>query len=193
MNGASPVSWIGIAAIVVAVLQLRRAWGLPRRSVMQNGIGWALMLTGAVFALAGDGAWGLTVAALGGMATAALLITHAGWMSPRSKARAPDRRAHILPEGDEPRHILRRLLTFLLVVPLGFAASLLAALGARALAGMAGWNDADGNAMALLLLPVFWSFLIFWLLMRPRRREQFAWLAAPAITGLGLVWIGGAL
>ena len=193
MTGASPLSWIGIAAIIVAVLQLRRAWGLPRRSAVQNAIGWALMLAGAALALAGDGAWGLAVASLGGMTTAALLIAQAGWMSPRSKARSSDRRAHMLSEKGEPRHIGRRLLTFLLVVPLGFAASLLAALGARALAGMAGWSDADGNVMALLLLPVFWGILAFLLLMLPSRREQFAWLAAPAIAGLGLIWIGGTL
>lgn len=193
MTGASPLTWIGIAAIVVAVLHLRRAWGLPSRSAVQNAIGWALMLGGMVLALAGDGAWGLAVASLGGMTTAALLIAHAGWMSPRSKARASDRRAHMLPESGEPRRIGHRLLTFLLAVPLGFAASLLGALGARALAGMAGWNDADGNAMALLLLPVFWGILAFWLLMRQSRREQLVWLAIPAAAGLGLIWIGGAL
>jgi hypothetical protein len=42
---------------------------------------------------------------------------------------------------------------------------------------MAGWSDADGNAMALLLLTV-WALLAFWLLMRPGRREQLIWLAA---------------
>lgn len=193
MTGASPLVWIGIAAIVAAVLQLRRAWGLPRRSAGQNVIAWALMLAGAVLAVAGEGAWGLAVASLGGMATAALLIAHAGWMSPRGKARASERRVHMLPEGGEPRQIGRRLLTFLFTVPLGFLASLLAVLGARALVGMAGWSDADGNAMAFLLLPVLWALLAFWLLMRPGRREQLIWLAAPAAAGLGLIWIGGAL
>jgi hypothetical protein len=182
-----------MAAIVAAVLQLRRAWGLPRRSAAQNAIAWALMLAGAVFALAGEGAWGLAVASLGGMTAAVLLIAHAGWMSPRSKARASERRVHMLPESGEQRQIGRRLLTFILTVPLGFLASLLAVLGARVLVGMAGWSDADGNAMALLLLPVVWALLAFWLLMRPGRREQLIWLAAPAAAGLGLIWIGGAL
>lgn len=193
MTEASPLVWIGIAAIIAAVLQLRRAWGLPRRSAVQNAIGWVLMLAGAVLALAGDGAWGLAIAALGGMATAVILLAHAGWMSPHNKARASDRRVHMLPESGEPRHIGRRLLTFLFVVPLGFAASLLAALGARALAGMAGWSDADSNVTALLLLPVLWGILAFWLLMQRSRREQLAWLAAPAAAGLGLIWIGGVL
>jgi len=182
-----------MAAIVAAVLQLRRAWGLPRRSAVQNATAWALMLAGAVLALAGEGAWGLAVASLGGMTAAALLIAHAGWTSPRGKARASERRVHMLPGSGEPRHIGRRLTTFLFIVPLGFAASLLAVLGARALAGMAGWSDADGNAMTFLLLPLLWALLAFWLLMRPSRREQLAWLAAPAAAGLGMIWIGGVL
>lgn len=193
MTGAAPLVWAGMAAVVAAVVQLRRSWGMPRRSTVQNGIAWALMLAGTVLSLAGEGAWGLAVASLGGMATAALLIAHAGWVAPRGKARASERRAHMLPESGEPHHVGRRLLTFLFVVPLGFAASLLAALGMRALAGMAGWSDADGNAMALLLLPVLWALLAFWLLMRPGRREQLVWLALPATVGLGLIWIGEAL
>lgn len=187
-----PLVWIGGAAIIAAVLQLRRAWGLPRRSVTQNLVAWALMLAGAMLALAADGAWGLAVAALCGMATALLLIAIAGWTSPRGRARASERRAHIFSDKGEPRQLGRRLLTFILAVPMGFAASLLAALGARALAGMAGWSDADGNAMALLLLPVFWGFLIFWLLMHQGRREQCAWLFVPAAAGLALIWMGGA-
>jgi hypothetical protein len=189
----APLVWIGAAGTIAAVLQLRRAWGRPRRSAAANGIGWALLLVGVAFALAGDGAWGLAVASLAGMTAAALLLAHAGWTAPKGKGRASDRKAHMLPEQGEPLALGRRLLTFLLTVPLAFAASLLAALGARALAGMAGWSDADGNAMTLLLVPLLWGILAFWLLMLPRRRSQFAWLAVPAATGLGLIFIGGAL
>lgn len=191
MSGAATLVWFGAAAIVAAVLQLRRAWALPRRSAMQNGIGWALMFMGAALALAGDGAWGLAVASLAGMAAASLLLAHAGWTAPAGKARASDRKAHMLPEKGEPRQLGRRLLTFLITVPLAFAASLLAALGARALAGMAGWSDADGNAMALLLLPLLWGILAFWLLMLPHRGSQWAWLAVTAAAGLGLIFMGG--
>ena len=193
MSGTAPLVWIGAAGAVAAVLQLRRAWGLPRRSAAANGVGWALLLVGVAFALAGDGAWGLAVASLAGMTTAALLLTHAGWTAPASKARASDRKAHMLPEQGEPRALGRRLLTFLLTVPLAFAASLLAALGARALAGIAGWSDADGNAMTLLLVPLLWGILAFALLMLPRRRSQWTLLAIPAAAGLGLIFIGGAL
>lgn len=190
MSGAAPFLWLGTAAIVAAVLQLRRAWSLPRRSALQNGMAWALMLAGTILALAGNGAWGLAIASLCGMAAAALLLAYAGWTAPPSKARASDRKVHMLPEKGDPRHIGRRLLTFLITVPLAFAASLLVALGARALTYLAGWSDADGNAMTLLLLPLLWGILAFWLLMLPHRRAQFAWLAALATTGLGLIWIG---
>lgn len=193
MSAQIPLVWLGAAAIVAAVLQLRRAWGLPRRSAAANGIGWALMFVGAVLALADHGAWGLAVASLCGMASATLLLAHAGWTAPKGKGRASDRKAHMLPEQGEPRHIGRRLLTFLLTVPLAFAAALLAALGVRALAGMAGWSDADGNATALLLLPLLWGILAFWLLMLPRRRSQWTCLAIPAVAGLGLIFIGGAV
>ncbi|WP_162928240.1 hypothetical protein [Sphingopyxis terrae] len=193
MSETASLVWIGAAGMVAAVLQLRRAWGLPRRSAMQNGIGWTLMLAGAALALAGDGAWGLAVASLFGMASAAMLLAHAGWTAPASKARASDRKAHMLPQPGEPLALGRRLLTFLLTVPLACAAALLASLGARAAAGMAGWSDADGNAMALLLLPLLWGILAFWLLMLPRRRTQWVCLAVPAVAGLGLVFIGGAV
>ncbi|SKB75550.1 hypothetical protein [Sphingopyxis flava] len=193
MIGPAPLVWLGAAAIIAAVLQLRRAWGLSRRSVLANGMGWALMLLGSLLALAGDGAWGLAVASLFGMACAALLLAHAAWTSPRGKARASERKAHALPEPGEPRHIGRRLITFLLTIPLAFAASLLAALGARALFAMAGLNDADGNAIALLLLPLLWGALAFWLLMLSTRRAQLICLAAPAAGGLVLTLVGGAL
>lgn len=193
MSETAPLVWLGTAAIVAAVLQLRRAWGLPRRSARQNGIAWTLMFAGAALALAGDGAWGLAVASLASMATALLVLAHAGWTAPASKARAPDRKAHMLPEKGEPRHIGRCLLMFTITVPLAFAASLLAALGARAAAGLAGWSDANGNAMSLLLLPLLWGILAFWLLMLPRRRSQWACLAVPATIGLGLIFIGGSV
>src|SRR3546814_17242504 len=81
-------------------------------------------------------------------------------------------------------------------VPLARIASLLVALGARALAALAGWADADSNALALLLLPLVWGMLAFVLLMLPSRRAQFVWLALPAAASLGLIWgliwIGGA-
>ncbi len=193
MTETASLVWIGAAATVAAVLQLRRAWGLPRRSAAANGVGWALLLIGAAFALAGDGAWGLAVASLAGMAAAALLLAHAGWTAPKGKGRASDRKAHMLPEAGEPRALGRRLLTLLLTVPLAFAAALLAALGVRALAGLAGWSDADGNAMTLLLVPLLWGILAFWLLMLPRRGAQYSLLAIPAAAGLGLIFIGGAV
>lgn len=193
MTETASLLWIGAAATVAAVLQLRRAWSLPRRSATANGIGWALMLAGAALALAGDGAWGLAVASLCGMTSAVLLLAHVGWIAPKGKGRASDRKAHMLPEAGEPLALGRRILTFLITVPLAFAAALLAALGARALAGLAGWSDADGNAMTLLLLPLLWSILAFWLLMLPRRRSQYSLLAIPAAAGLGLIFIGGAV
>lgn len=196
MSTASPLVWFGSAAAVAAILLLRRAWGLPRRSAAQNGAAWALLLVAVALGLAGNGAWGAAIVSLFAMGTAALLLAHAAATARAGKARASDRKAHILPEAGEPRRIGRRLATFAITVPLALIASLLVALGARALAALAGWADADSNALALLLLPLVWGLLAFLLLMLQSRRAQFAWLALPAAASLGLIWgliwIGGA-
>jgi len=70
-----------------------------------------------------------------------------------------------------------------------------AALGLdAAMDGPAHWRAATiGLAPALLLLPLLWGILAFWLLMLPRRRGQWACLAVPAVAGLGLIFIGGAV
>jgi hypothetical protein len=98
----------------------------------------------------------------------------------------------MLPAQGEPRRIGRRLLTFLVTVPLAMLVSLLVALAARALAALGGWAEADSNALTLLLLPLLWGILAFALLMMPRRRTQILWLLLPAAASLGLIWIGGA-
>lgn len=191
MTGASPLVWIGSAAALAAILMLRAAWARPRRSAARNGAAWAMLLVGAALGLVGNGAWGLAMVSLFAMGAAALLLTHAALTSPPGKLRASERQAHILPAKGEPRHYGRRLVTFLLTVPLAFAAALLVALGARGAAGLAGWSDADGNGMALLLLPLLWGILAFVLLMQPRRRTQWLTLIVPALASLGLIWIGG--
>lgn len=192
MTVAVSLVWPGSIAMVAGVAALRHAWGRPRRSTLRNASAWGLVLVGAGLALAGNGAWGLAVAALAGMATAAALLAHAGWSAPHGRGRASTRKVNMLPGPGEPLHLGRRIATFLLIVPLGFATSLLAALGARALAAMAGWSEANANALALALLPLAWGLLSSWLIMLPRRSAQAAWLAAPAAAGLGLILLGGA-
>lgn len=192
MNGASPLVWAGAATAILGVLLLRRAWGLPRRSAALNGAAWALLLLGAALGIAGNGAWGAAMVSLFGMGTAALLLAGAAATSRPGKTRASDRKAHMLPAQGEPRRIGRRLLTFLVTVPLAMLVSLLVALAARALAALGGWAEADSNALTLLLLPLLWGILAFALLMMPRRRTQILWLLLPAAASLGLIWIGGA-
>jgi hypothetical protein len=192
VSGASPLVWAGAAAAVLGVLLLRRGWGLSRRSAALNGAAWALLFAGAALGIAGNGAWGAAIVSLFSMGTAALLLAWAAAASRPGKARASDRKAHMLPAKGEPRQIGRRLLTFLVIVPLAMLVSLLVALAARALAELGGWAEADGNGLTLLLLPLLWGILAFVLLMTQRRRTQFAWLLIPAAASLGLIWIGGA-
>lgn len=190
MSGASPLVWAGAAAGVTGIALLRHAWGLPRRSASANGAAWALLIGGGALALAGNGAWGLAVASLFAMGAAALVLARAAMLAPAGKARALDRRVHMLPDAGEPRRIGGRLLTFAIIVPLALAVSLAVSLGLRALADGVGWAEADSNALTLLLLPLIWSLLAFALLMVPRRATQAMLLAVPAVAGLGMVWLG---
>jgi hypothetical protein len=192
VSAASPLVWAGTVAAILGVLLLRRAWGLARRPAALNGTGWALLLTGTALGLTGNGAWGVAIVSLFAMSAAALLLAQAAATSRPGRTRASDRKAHMLPAKGEPRHIGRRLLTFLVTVPLAMLVSLLVALAARALAGLGGWAEADGNGLTLLLLPLLWGILAFALLMMPQRRTQCAWLLIPAAASLGLIWIGGA-
>ena len=120
----------------------------------------------------------------------AALAARAAMLAPAGKARALDRRVHMLPDAGEPRRIGGRLLTFAIIVPLALAVSLAVSLGLRALADGVGWAEADSNALTLLLLPLIWSLLAFALLMVPRRATQAMLLAVPAVAGLGMVWLG---
>lgn len=191
MSGTSPLVWAGAAAAVFGVLLLRRAWGLSRRSAALNGVAWALLLAASITGAAGRGAWGLAIVALFAMGMAAALLARAALGSPPGKTRASDRKAHMLPEHGEPLYLGRRVLTFLVTVPLAFAAALLIALAARAAAGLGGWAAADANVLTLLLVPVIWGLLAFLLLM-VRRRTQWAMLVAPATLSLALIWMGSA-
>src|SRR3546814_11198233 len=96
----------------------------------------------------------------------------------------------MLPVKGEPRRIGRRLLTFLVTVPLAMLTSLLAALAARSLAGLGGWAEDDGNGLPLLLLTLLWGILALALRMLPRRPTQSAWLLLPDAESIALVWTG---
>jgi len=177
MAGAATLLWLAAALGVAGVAALRFAWSLPRRSAAWNGIGWGLLLLATVAAGMAEGAWGIAVAALIAMGTAAILLAVAGIRSPRGRAAASNRRVGLLPEGAEPRRIGRRFGTFALVILAGFAAAVGLAMSVRSLGGLLGWSEANANALALFVAPLVWAMLATVLLMQTRRRSQIATLA----------------
>jgi hypothetical protein len=83
--------------------------------------------------------------------------------------------------------LARRLLIFLIVVPLDLAATALLAWAAQRTAYRGRWADADATALALFLLPLLWMMIAGWqMTARPR-------LAAMAAAPLGCAALGGLL
>jgi hypothetical protein len=191
MQGTAPLI-LGALGAGLAVLALRASWARKTRSAAANAAGWSLMALAAVLAGFGAGAWGVAVASLAGMGVAAVLLGIAAVTSPAGRAAASNRRVGMLPEAGEPRRIGRRVGTFLMVVVGGLLASLAWALGVRGFGGLAGWDEADSNALALFAVPLAWSVIATTVLMQQRRRSQFATLAIASLPALPVL-LSGAL
>lgn len=173
--------WAGGLAGVAAVAGLRAAWSRQHRSAPANALCWGLLLLALAVGGGAAGAWGLAVVSLAATASAFLLLGHAAVTAPVGKLSASTRRVHMLPEKGEALHLWRRIATFTLCVPVALIVALLLALAARLLANAAGWTEADSNVLALFLMPLCWSLLLFALLMTNDRRVQGRLLAALAI------------
>lgn len=182
--------WLSVALGVAGVGALRYAWSLPRRSPIANGIGWALLGLAAVLAAAADGAWGVSVAALGAMLAAFAILAVAGFRSPEKQAKGSNRRVGMLPEAGEPRRIGRRVVTFLLVIVAGFAVSVGLGLAVRGLGGVLGWSESNANVVALFSVPVTWSVLATVLLMQHSRRRQVLTLLVCCVPVLPVIVSG---
>lgn len=186
---AAALAWIGAVAAALGVVLLRFAWGRPTRSTALNSAGWGLLLLGVVLGGFAFGAWGVAMASLAAMLVAFMLLVGAGLRTRGNGARASGRRANILPER-APLMLGRRLVTFLFNVPLALAVALAVALGARVVAALGGWQDANSNVLALLLFPLVWAVLVTAMLMTGRRRVQALMLALPGLLGGLLVYFG---
>lgn len=175
-----PLALIGIVA---AMLLIRAGWAGRRGAA---AVGWAVAVA-ALFTLAWrDGAWGLAVGTVAGMAAALAMVSHAGWRSP-VKVRRPAREA---PSIVLPRRWSdggRRILVFVLVVPVAFVAAQWLAFGAQALARRAGAGDADTLVMTLFLQPTLWSVLMCWQMTRSGPAKMVAGPIATAALGT-ILW-----
>lgn len=180
----------GSMAAGFGVLMLRMAWGRPRRSFAMNGAGWALLLAGSILGAISSGAWGIAMVTVIAMVTAIVLLSVAAATAPAGKPeRVPSRRTAAQTKLP-PRQIGRRIVTLLLTGPAPMIVALLVALALRALADMAGWSQANSNVLCLLMMPILWAGMTFWLLMMRSRRRQVMLLAGAAILSAAILWIG---
>jgi len=187
------LTWLAMAAALAAVALLRLAWQRRSRGRPISIAGWLLLLASCVLGTVADGEWGLCLVALAAMAGAAALLAHAALTAPAGKAPPPDRRANILPPAGAPARIGRRLIVFLLVGPLAFAVSLVLALASRVLAHWAGWREADGIVLSLLVFPLYWALLAWLMLMETHQGRRTAMLAVPGLAGGLLLWTGAGM
>ncbi|MCX7283460.1 MAG: hypothetical protein NTX28_05330 [Novosphingobium sp.] len=166
---------------------LRLAWARPARSVPLNTAGWTLIGVAMAAGWRQAGAWGVSVASLWTMAAALALIAVAGWRDPAGQSKGSNRRAGMLPEPGEARHLARRITTFAIVVAGGLATSVAIGLIARWAALLAEAGQADANVLAFFAVPLAWSILAFLLLMTADRKRQLALVIVPLVAAIPAV------
>lgn len=175
----------GSVAAALGIGLVRTGWG--GRPMLARA-GWAVVVLALVALTALAGAWGIAVAATSAMAAALLLLARAGWTAPVGRAR-PVRAA---PSVTLPRMriagIGRRLAVFVMVVPVGLAASALLAFGVQALTRRSGWAEADSTVLILFLQPVIWAVLASVQMLKTGPAAMIAPTLACALAGLLLWW-----
>ena len=188
---ADQTLWIGMAAAACGVGFLRWSWSLKYRSTIANLAAWALLLIACVVGGIAAGAWGIAVVALVAMGLAAVLLAWAAAMSPAGRSNSSDRRVRMLPDGNDPLCVGRRVVTFTLVVIAGFIASVCLAITLRSGAIGLGWTEADANATALFVVPIVWGMLATIMLMARTRREQIVALLVASLPLVPALLVGG--
>ena len=182
--------WLGCALTSGGVAILRLSWSRSGRSARLNTLAWGMLAGGSLLAGMAEGAWGVALAALFAMGTAALFLARAALEQPRSyrRAAAAPKAAAPIDRGDW-RH---GMVTFVLAGPAALAVAVVAALAARSLAIRWPVAEADANVMVLALVPLIWPLLAFAVLMIWDRRRQIAMLTAGfAAAPLPLLTLGG--
>lgn len=173
-----------VALAIAGILLVRVGWG-GRRS--HAAAGWTALIAAIVMLAAGEGAWGIAVGAMVAMLVALGLLARDGIRT--APTRNPPRRA---PASVTLPHralgVGRRLAVFLLVVPVGVAASYVFAMGAEAAAMRLGWHPADRTALAFIAAPVAWTLLASIQLMQAGPLRMILPPAVCAVAGILLWW-----
>ncbi|WP_019517395.1 hypothetical protein [Sphingomonas sp. Mn802worker] len=169
--------------VAAGIALVRLGWSGPR---LAAAIGWALAVVALVALAWSDGAWGLAVGVVVGMAVALTCVLYAGWRSPvRERRAARDAPAISIPH--HRRDVVRRLAVFALVVPIAFVAAQWLAFGMQAAVRGGGELDSDSVVLTLFLQPVIWTALLTVQLTRARPAQM---VAAPLIAGIAgtILW-----
>ena len=169
---------------IIGIGTLRLAWGRAKRSIILNTAGWASIGGGAAAGWSYAGAWGTSVALLWIIGGALLLQAIAALGDPARQAKGSNRRAGMLPEPGEPRHMARRITTFAIVVAGGLAMAIAIGVITRSAALLGNASEADANVLAFFTLPLVWSIFAFLLLMTPDRKRQLAIILLPMVAAI---------
>jgi hypothetical protein len=176
----------GSAGVALGVLALRAGWGASRAPV---AIGWLLIVLGLGALAARTGAWGLAFGATIAMLAAFLLLGREALATPARRASPGGARSGETLPRPRLTGLGRRTAVFLLVVPMGFAATQLLAFGAQAAARRAGWVEADATTLALLLQPTAWAVLASIQVMRAGPVAMIVPVLLCTLAGLLLWWL----
>lgn len=175
---------LGAALLVVAaaILCLRLGWRSSGRLV---AAGWILGLGALTVLTIQWGVWGLSAGSLVAM-SCALGILAADAIRSKPARRPVAALATVTPPRWRAEGLARRTAVFALVIPIGFAATTVLALGAEAMARRAGWAEADRFVLALMLQPLAWAILASLQMLHDNPRGMLRPTLVCAIAGAAL-------
>ncbi|TIX50744.1 hypothetical protein [Alteraurantiacibacter aquimixticola] len=143
--------------LLPAVALLRAGWGGDRRLAYA---GWALGAVSLVWLGVLEGAWGVAVGFTLAIGAALVPVLYAAAVSPaRARRDAKDPAIALTSDGAA---IGRRLLVFLLVVPVSFLAAQWFAFTLNALMKGDAPLEANSVATAFMVQPIVWTGLMAW-------------------------------
>lgn len=184
--------WL-IAAVALAagagVVLLWRGWSAgPVAGRAEVMAGWALIGVASFGLVWSAGMWGLSVAWLGAMLGAHLLLGHVALATPAGRV-APERepRPSVTLHSRNWPDFARRIGIFLAVVPGALIAALVLTLGLHAALRSAGWSEANNTVMALGVFPTAWVVLVTLQMIEERLSRMLPPLLICAIAG-ALFW-----
>ncbi|MFD1787054.1 hypothetical protein ACFSC3_05660 [Sphingomonas floccifaciens] len=170
--------------VVIGIVLVRAGWG-GRRGLAW--VGWAIIAIATTILMMRDGAWGAAIAATAMMIAALVVLAREGLRTAPTRSVPPRAPASVtLPQ--RALGVGRRLLVFVLVVPIGAGAAYLFAMGAEGAAARLGWQPADRTALAFFVAPIAWTILASIQMIQPGPARMILPPVVCALAGLLLWW-----